>query len=36
VHDLTREQLNAVMKKHLDYARMITVKAGDFQKAAQP
>ena len=36
VRTLTLEQLNAVMKKHLTYARMITVKAGDFQKAAQP
>lgn len=36
VRDLTPEKVNAVIKKHLDYARMISVKAGDFKKAAQP
>lgn len=36
VRQLTLEQVNAAMKKHLDYARMISVKAGDFKKAAQP
>ena len=35
VRALTREQVNATIKKHLDYARMISVKAGDFKKAAQ-
>ena len=33
VRSLTREQVNAAIKKHLDYARMISVKAGDFKKA---
>jgi zinc protease len=36
VRKLTVEQVNAAMKKHLEFARMILVKAGDFQKAAQP
>lgn len=33
VRSLELEKLNAVMKKHLDLQRMISVKAGDFQKA---
>ena len=36
VRKLTPEQVNAAMKKHLDYTRMTSVKAGDFNKAAQP
>jgi len=36
VRKLTLEQVNAVMTKHLDFGRMILVKAGDFEKAAQP
>ncbi len=30
VKKLTAEQVNAVVKKYLDYSRMISVKAGDF------
>ncbi len=33
---LTLPQLNAAMKKYLDYSKIITVKAGDFQKAKKP
>ena len=33
---LTLPQLNAAMKKYLDYTRMIAVKAGDFGKAKKP
>lgn len=35
---LTPEQVNAAMRKYLDYGRMIAVKAGDFAKqdAAKP
>jgi len=36
VSNLTLEQLNAAMKKYLDYSKMIVVKAGDFKKAAKP
>ena len=36
VRALTPEQVNAVMKKRLDYERMISVKAGDFKTPAQP
>ena len=36
VRSLTPEQVNAAIKKHLDYARMISVQAGDFKSAAQP
>jgi zinc protease len=36
VRTLTAEQVNAVMKKRLEYARMISVKAGDFKTPAQP
>jgi zinc protease len=32
VRKLTTEQVNAAMRKYLDYARMISVKAGDFRK----
>jgi zinc protease len=32
IRNLTPEQVNAAIKKHLDYARMISVKAGDFEK----
>ena len=32
---LTPEQVNAAMKKHVDYAKLTIVKAGDFEKAAQ-
>jgi len=34
VKNLTVEQVNAAMKKYLDYSRIISVKAGDFAKAA--
>ncbi len=34
VRTLTREQVNATIKKYLDYGRMISVKAGDFKKPA--
>jgi zinc protease len=36
IRQLTPDQVNAAIKKHLDYARMISVKAGDFKKAAHP
>jgi zinc protease len=36
VRKLTREDVNAAIKKHLTYARMISVRAGDFKKVAQP
>ncbi|MBK8923339.1 MAG: insulinase family protein [Saprospirales bacterium] len=36
VESLSLEQVNAVMKKHLDYSRMIIVKAGDFKKKEKP
>ena len=32
---LTPEQVNAAMKKHVDYEKLTIVKAGDFEKAAQ-
>jgi zinc protease len=32
IRNLTREQVNSAIQKHLDYARMISVKAGDFGK----
>jgi zinc protease len=31
---LTLDQVNAAMRKHLDYAKLIGVKAGDFSKAS--
>jgi zinc protease len=34
VRELTLAQVNATIKKYLDYSRMIQVKAGDFAKAA--
>ena len=34
VRHLTPEQVSATVRKYLDYARMISVKAGDFRKAA--
>ena len=33
VESLTLDQVNAAMKKHLDFSRTITVKAGDFKKS---
>lgn len=33
---LTPEKVNAAIKKHLDYSKMITVKAGDFKKVVKP
>jgi zinc protease len=36
VRALTAEQVSAVMKKRLEYERMISVKAGDFKAPAQP
>jgi len=33
VRALTPEVVNAAIKRHLDYARMISVKAGDFKSA---
>ena len=32
---LTPEQVNAAMKKHIDYTKLTIVKAGDFEKAAK-
>ena len=34
VRELTPESVNAAVRKHLDYARMISVRAGDFKSAA--
>lgn len=36
IRALTPEQVNGTTRKYLDYGKMITVKAGDFKKAAQP
>lgn len=36
VETISLEQVNSTMKKHLDYSKMIVVKAGDFKKAAKP
>ncbi len=33
---LTPEQINAAMRKHIDPARLIIVKSGDFKTAAGP
>ncbi len=33
---LTPEKVNAAIKKHLDYSKMIVVKAGDFKKVVKP
>lgn len=33
---LTPDKVNAAIKKHLDYSKMITVKAGDFKKPVKP
>jgi zinc protease len=35
VRELTPAQVSATIKKHLDYSRMILVKAGDFTKATK-
>ena len=35
VRALTPEIVNAAIKKHLNYARMISVRAGDFKEAAR-
>ncbi|GAB3990055.1 pitrilysin family protein [Spirosoma daeguense] len=32
---LTPEQINAAVKKHIDPAKLVTIKAGDFAKAAK-
>lgn len=36
VETVPLEEVNRIMKKHLDYSKMIIVKAGDFKKAAKP
>ena len=36
VRNLSLGQVNAVIKKYLNYARMILVKAGDFAREAKP
>ncbi|MBK8966089.1 MAG: insulinase family protein [Lewinellaceae bacterium] len=36
VENLTLDQVNNVLKKYLDYEKMIIVKAGDFKKAEKP
>ncbi len=36
VEKLTLQDVNSVIKKHLDYSKMIIVKAGDFKKAQKP
>jgi zinc protease len=33
---LTPEKVNAAIKKHLDYSKLIVVKAGDFKKTVKP
>jgi predicted Zn-dependent peptidase len=33
VENLTLADVNAAMKKYLDYSKFIIVKAGDFKKA---
>ena len=34
VRELTKEEVDAAIKKHLNFARMIFVRAGDFKKTA--
>ena len=36
VEKLTLADVNAAMKKYLDYSKLIIVKAGDFKKASKP
>ncbi len=36
IKKLTPAQINAAMKKHIDPAKFVIVKAGDFEKAAKP
>jgi len=36
VENLTLDQVNSVLKKYLDYNKMIIVKAGDFKKVEKP
>lgn len=36
VDKLTVAEVNAAVKKYLDYSKMIVVKAGDFKKTAKP
>ncbi len=36
VEKLTLAEVNAAMKKYLDYSKMIIVKAGDFKKVLKP
>ncbi|MBK7936706.1 MAG: insulinase family protein [Lewinellaceae bacterium] len=36
VNKLTLPEVNAGIKKHLDYSKMIMVKAGDFNKVSKP
>ena len=36
VRNLSREQVNTAIQKHLNYARMISVRAGDFKEPARP
>ena len=35
VESLTPAQINAAVKKYLDYSKLVSVEAGDFEKAAQ-
>ena len=35
VESLTPAQINAAVKKYLDYNKLVSVEAGDFEKAAQ-
>lgn len=36
VSELNTDKVNKAIKKHLDYSKMIVVKAGDFKKPAKP
>ncbi len=36
IRNLTVARVNDVISRHLDYSKMITVKAGDFKKSAAP
>ena len=36
VSELTTDKVNSAIKKHLDYSKLIVVKAGDFKKPVKP
>ncbi|WP_266366815.1 M16 family metallopeptidase [Tellurirhabdus rosea] len=35
IESLTPDQINAAMKKYMDYSKLVVIKAGDFEKAAK-